>query len=84
MQQNLPQSSCGPMWASAPTQKSIQQQSLSQRIRSFKTLVTKECGTALFQRSFYDHIVRDEQDYLRICTYIDDNPAKWTEDVYYT
>lgn len=70
--------SAGPMWASAPTQ------SIPQRIRSFKTLVTKVCGTTLFQRSYYDHIVRDEKDYLRISDYINNNPAKWAEDVYYS
>ena len=67
----------GSMWASTPTQ------SIPQRIRSFKILVTKECGIPMFQRSFYDHIVRDEADYLRISEYMDNNPAKWTDDVYY-
>ena len=37
----------------------------------------------LWQRSYYDHIIRDEADYLRIWRYIDTNPAKWTEDCYY-
>ena len=68
----------GPMWASAPTQ------SLSSRIRSFKTLVSKEIGRSLWQRSYYDHVIRNEADYLRIWQYIDENPAKWTEDEYYS
>lgn len=37
----------------------------------------------LWQRSFYDHIIRSEADYLRIWDYIDTNPAKWAEDCYY-
>ena len=37
----------------------------------------------IFQRSFYDHVIRDEQDYLKIWNYIDTNPAKWQEDKYY-
>ncbi len=73
----------GPMWASAPTKGTPCAQSIPQRIRSFKALVTKTCGKALFQRSFYDHIVRDEADFLRICAYMDNNPAKWEEDKYY-
>ena len=67
----------GPMWASAPTQ------SISNRIRSFKTLVSKQLGVSIWQRSYYDHVIRNEQDYLRIWQYLDDNPAKWAEDEYY-
>ena len=67
----------GPMWASAPTQ------SISCRIRSFKTLVTKTVGKSLFQRSFYDHVIRGEEDYREIWNYIDQNPAKWQEDRFY-
>ncbi len=37
----------------------------------------------LWQRSFYDHVIRDEKDYLKIWDYIDTNPARWQEDKYY-
>lgn len=37
----------------------------------------------LWQRSYYDHVIRNEQDYLRIWQYIDNNPAGWAEDEYY-
>lgn len=37
----------------------------------------------IWQRSFYDHVIRDEDDYLRTAKYIQENPAKWTEDRYY-
>ena len=63
------------MSTSAPT--------ISQYMRAFKGLATKEAGISLWQRSYYDHIIRDEQDYLRIAEYIIENPAKWTEDRYY-
>lgn len=68
----------GPMWASAPTQ------SVSQRIQSFKILVSKELNCHIFQRSFHDHIIRNESDYQRICEYIETNPARWREDCFYT
>ena len=68
----------GPMWASAPTQ------SISTIIKSFKTLVAKEMGQSIFQRSFHDHIIRNEADYRRIWEYIDTNAMKWAEDCYYT
>lgn len=37
----------------------------------------------IWQRGYYEHIVRNESDYLNIWTYIDQNPARWTEDEYY-
>ncbi len=64
----------GSMWASTPTP------SLSQTIKTFKTLVTKTIGKTIFQRSFYDHIIRGEKDYQEIWQYIDNNPRKWQED----
>ena len=65
----------GTMWASSPT--------VSQKIKSFKIMVAKSIGKPIFQRSFYDHIIRDENDYLRIWEYIGTNPQKWSEDKYY-
>ena len=66
----------GAMKASRPT--------VSTLVRSLKTMITKDFGFSLFQTSFHDHIIRDEADYRRIWQYIDENPAKWTEDQYYT
>ena len=37
----------------------------------------------MFQRGYYDHIIRDENDYLIRAKYISDNPAKWLEDEYF-
>ena len=34
----------------------------------------------IFQRSFYDHVIRTEQDLFRIRQYIRDNPKNWDED----
>ena len=39
--------------------------------------------TKLWQRSYFDHVIRNEADYLRIWQYIGDNPAHWAEDEYY-
>jgi len=55
----------------------------STRIKTMKTLVTKEIGVSVFQRSFYDHVVRNEQDYWSIWKYMDENPAKWQLDRFY-
>lgn len=63
----------GTMKASSPT--SI----ISARIRSFKILVSKEIGFSVFQRSYFDHVIRNETDYKEICQYIENNPAGWIE-----
>ena len=68
----------GPMWASAPTEANV-----PGLVRSWKTLVSKELGESIWQRSYYDHIIRDETDYLVKAKYIADNPSKWRDDDYY-
>ena len=68
-------SKTGPAGCPAPTIPKI--------IGALKSMSTRKVGQALWQRSYYDHIIRDESDYLRIWQYIDTNPAKWTEDEYY-
>ena len=68
----------GTMWASSPTNK------VANIVRSLKTLTTKEIGKSIFQRSYHDHIIRGEQDYLEIWEYIENNPQKWLLDRYYT
>ena len=37
----------------------------------------------LWQRSFYDHIIRDETDYTQIWNYIEQNPMYWEKDRFY-
>ncbi|MBR4304301.1 MAG: hypothetical protein IKT81_03115 [Clostridia bacterium] len=44
---------------------------------------TKHTGADLFQRSFHDHIIRNDEDYSKIWEYIDTNPLKWELDKYY-
>ena len=38
----------------------------------------------IWQRDYYEHIIRNEQSYLTISNYIIDNLAKWKEDKFYT
>ncbi len=52
-------------------------------ISSLKRYTNKTSQVDLWQNGYYDHIIRDEQDYLIHCKYIVDNPAKWAEDKYY-
>ncbi|MBE5732764.1 MAG: hypothetical protein E7353_07015 [Clostridiales bacterium] len=37
----------------------------------------------VWQRGFYDHVIRDENDYISIVEYIQNNPLKWVLDKYY-
>lgn len=43
----------------------------------------KADGHSVFQRSFYDHIIRTETDYWAIVQYIDENLLKWVLDPLY-
>ena len=63
---------------------------LTEVVRQFKSFSARRInaarntpGAPLWQRSFYDHIIRNEADYLRIWDYIDTNPLRWAEDEYY-
>lgn len=38
----------------------------------------------VWQASFYDEVIRGQDHYLRAWQYIDDNPAHWAEDEYYS
>ena len=49
----------------------------------YKRYCNREIGENIFQRSFHDHLIRDEKDYLKIWNYIDTNPQKWSEDCFY-
>ena len=37
----------------------------------------------VWQRGYYDHIIRNEAEYQKIWEYIDTNPLKWEFDMYY-
>lgn len=50
----------------------------------YKYQVTKQVnllrnmpGEKLFQRSYYDHVIRNQQDYDEIWQYIENKPRKW-------
>ena len=67
--------------------------SLSQIIGAYKSIVAskwlKICKVNniimgdLWQRSYYEHVIRDDNEYQSIWQYIDTNPIKWTDDEYY-
>ena len=52
-------------------------------VSAFKRMVARRCGGLVWQRGYYDHVIRNDADFLRIWNYIDTNPAKWAEDEYF-
>jgi len=70
-----------------PSNPNVQPSSLGAIIRSFKSAVSKlyneECGRSglgIWQRNYYEHIIRDERALIRIREYIATNPARWSSD----
>ena len=56
----------------------------------FKYQVTRDINLArsaenerVFQRSFYDHVIRNREDYEEIVRYIHENPMRWEFDRFY-
>ncbi|MFK8268422.1 transposase [Capnocytophaga cynodegmi] len=57
-------------------------------VRGFKIGVTKWVRSntnihQIWQRNYYEHIIRNEASYFKIHEYIENNPAKWNEDCFY-
>ncbi len=50
-----------------------------------KGYATKQADKPIWQNKAYDHIIRDDYDYMIKFRYIDENPIKWLlkEDEYY-
>ena len=50
---------------------------ISRVIKQFKGSITKQVGMPIWQKSFYDHGIRNQQDYNEIWQYIENNPLKY-------
>jgi REP element-mobilizing transposase RayT len=63
-------------------------QTIGAIVRGYKSSVTKQLGLMgltdkLWQRNYYEHIIRNEQSHQRISNYISHNPEKWKDDVFF-
>jgi len=56
---------------------------ISRIVNQMKGVVSKRAGFAIWQKSFYEHIILNEARYREIWQYINDNPAKRTTDEYF-
>ena len=59
-------------------------------VKLFKSTVTKHInvfrkspGEPVWQRNFYEHIIRNEKSYHHIAEYIRNNPMTWQDDSYF-
>jgi putative transposase len=64
--------------------------SIGSFIAGYKSSVTKKInvmrntpGVPVWQRNYYEHIIRDEESCERIAEYIISNPVNWREDDYF-
>ena len=62
--------------------------SLSNVVGQYKSFVSRKIHGScpelrVWQTSFHDHVVRNQQDYQRIWAYIDGNPSNWEKDCFY-
>ena len=68
----------GPSGTPAPTNET-----LPMLISTFKRFTNRRCGAQLWQRSYHEHVIRNEEDFRQIWDYIENNPARWVKDRYY-
>ena len=56
---------------------------VSKFVSTFKRFCNKEYGRNIWQRFFYDHVIRNREDYEEHVKYIYDNPKNWYYDELY-
>jgi len=62
--------------------------SLGRIVRAYKSAVTRLAyrdgllpnGTRVWQRNYWDRVIRDDAEHERVARYIRDNPANWKGD----
>ncbi len=65
---------CGASRTSPPTK---QHSTLSRFVSTFKRFCNKDYMENIWQDSFYDHVIRNQEDYKEHIKYIYENPLKW-------
>lgn len=52
-------------------------------INEIKANKIKAFNKRIWQRNYYEHVIRNEKEYLMIKEYIINNPINWKDDKYY-
>ena len=55
---------------------------LSKIVKHYKANISRELTHSIWQKSFYEHIIRNEKEYLKIKEYIKNNIINWKKDKY--
>jgi len=53
----------------------------NQYIKMVKNNTLPPFNKRIWQRNYYEHVIRDENDYVRIAEYIINNPITWNDDI---
>src|SRR3990172_7412840 len=76
--------------ADSPVQRGPAKHSLGGLVAGFKSSATKRInelrgtpGIPVWQRNYYEHIIRNTRSLEKIRKYIDENPLRWEADFYY-
>ena len=56
---------------------------ISRIVNQFKGSVSKQLGYSIWQKLFHDRIIRNEEEYIRIAQYIEQNPKCWKDDCFH-
>ena len=67
----------GPSGTPAPTTTTKQYSTVARFVSTFKRFFNKEYGENVWQRRFYDHVIRNQKDYEEHLQYIEGNPYRW-------
>ena len=51
--------------------------------KALKVGIYKSFDKRIWQRNYYEHIIRNEKEYYRIKEYIQNNVVNWKEDKYF-
>ena len=52
-------------------------------VNALKSLCSKNAGFSMWQRNYYEHIIRNEHEYNLVYKYVEENPLAWIYDKYY-
>ena len=53
------------------------------KMNSSRKIHVSQPELPVWQRSYYDHVIRNERDFFEIWNYINNNPARWAEDRFF-
>ena len=69
-------------------QNKLKANTIGSIVNQIKSKVTKEVRKeteiySVWQRNYYENIIKNEEIYIKVSEYIENNPLKWEEDKYF-